>query len=158
MIDCAAHLGLAGACAKRFIGRGVEYEELFAHACEALALAAARYDPARGAAFSTYAVPCVLGALKRRCARERCARERAMGAYQRDEPTDESGAGFADYVLLLDTIDRLPPPMTAVLRLRFLRGRTQGCTARALGLSQAAVSRLESRARDCLRALLSSNF
>lgn len=63
------HYGLAVACAKRFMGRGVAMEELISEAEAALLWAAARYDPERGTRFSTYAVPFVLGALGDLCRR-----------------------------------------------------------------------------------------
>lgn len=63
------HYGLAVSCAKRFAGRGVPMEELVSEAEAALLWAASRFDPARGARFSTYAVPVVLGALRDLCRR-----------------------------------------------------------------------------------------
>ncbi|MDD3335200.1 MAG: sigma-70 family RNA polymerase sigma factor [Eubacteriales bacterium] len=64
-----SHYGLAVSCAKRFMGRGVPMEELIGEAEAALLWAAARFDPDRGARFSTYAIPFVLGALKELCRR-----------------------------------------------------------------------------------------
>lgn len=66
-VDPEEHLGLARLCARRFCGRGLEEEELLREATVALVAAAARFDPARGVKFSTYAVPCVLSELKRAC-------------------------------------------------------------------------------------------
>lgn len=62
-----AHEGLAVACARRFWGRGIAAEELLQEARAALVAAAARFDPARGVCFSTYAVPVTLGALRAYC-------------------------------------------------------------------------------------------
>ena len=62
-----AHEGLAVACARRFLGRGIPMEELVQEARAALVAAAARFDPARGVCFSTYAVPVTLGALRACC-------------------------------------------------------------------------------------------
>ena len=61
----AENLGLVHACANRFRGRGVEYEDLFGSGCVGLMKAARHFDPARGFAFSTYAVPVILGEIKR---------------------------------------------------------------------------------------------
>lgn len=63
------HLGLARLCARRFVGRGMEEEELMREATLALCAAAVRFDASRGVKFSTYAVPCVLHDLKRACER-----------------------------------------------------------------------------------------
>ncbi|MBR4728191.1 MAG: sigma-70 family RNA polymerase sigma factor [Clostridia bacterium] len=58
------NLGLVHACAARFRGRGVEYDDLFQAGCVGLVKAADRFDPARGWAFSTYAVPVILGEIR----------------------------------------------------------------------------------------------
>ena len=59
------NLALVHACANRFRGRGAEYEELFSAGCVGLVKAARQFDPMRGFAFSTYAVPVILGEIKR---------------------------------------------------------------------------------------------
>ncbi len=53
------------ACANKFRGRGVEYEDLFQAGCIGLIKAADNFDVSRGFAFSTYAVPVILGEIKR---------------------------------------------------------------------------------------------
>ena len=58
------HLGLARSLAARYIGRGVEYEELYSAACLGLVKAAKGFDPSRGMCFSTYAVPVILGEIR----------------------------------------------------------------------------------------------
>ncbi len=59
------HLGLVHHCANRFRGRGIEYEELYSTGCIGLLKAVQGFDSARGVQFSTYAVPVILGELKR---------------------------------------------------------------------------------------------
>ena len=61
----AQNLGLARACAGRFTGRGIEYEELYAAGCLGLVKACDGFDPTRGLCFSTYAVPVILGEVKK---------------------------------------------------------------------------------------------
>ena len=61
----ADNLGLVHACANRFRGRGVEYEDLYGAGCVGLVKAAQNFDESRGFAFSTYAVPVILGEIKR---------------------------------------------------------------------------------------------
>lgn len=58
------NLGLAHLCARRFVGRGVEYEDLFQAGCVGLVKAAEHFDPGRGVRFSTYAVPVILGEIR----------------------------------------------------------------------------------------------
>lgn len=59
------NLGLVHSLAARFKGRGIEYEELFAAGCEGLVKAGIGFDESRGLKFSTYAVPVILGEIKR---------------------------------------------------------------------------------------------
>lgn len=57
--------GLVHACANKFRGRGVEYDDLFQAGCVGLIKAADNFDASRGFAFSTYAVPVILGEIRR---------------------------------------------------------------------------------------------
>ena len=57
--------GLVHSCANKFRGRGVEYEDLFQAGCVGLIKAADNFDRSRGFAFSTYAVPVILGEIRR---------------------------------------------------------------------------------------------
>lgn len=59
------NMGLVYTCARRLQGRGTEFEELVQAGCVGLIKAADAFDPARGLAFSTYAVPVILGEIKR---------------------------------------------------------------------------------------------
>lgn len=59
------NLGLVHACANKFRGRGAEYDDLFQAGCVGLVKAADNFDSSRGFAFSTYAVPVILGEIKR---------------------------------------------------------------------------------------------
>lgn len=59
------HLGLVHHCAGRFRGRGIEYEELYSAGCLGLMKAVKGFDSERGVQFSTYAVPVILGEIKR---------------------------------------------------------------------------------------------
>lgn len=58
------NLGLVHALAKRFIGKGIEYEELYSAGCVGLVKAANKFDETKGYCFSTYAVPVILGEIK----------------------------------------------------------------------------------------------
>lgn len=59
------NLGLVGSCASRFIGKGVDYEDLYSAGCVGLIRAADGFDESLGFAFSTYAVPSILGEIRR---------------------------------------------------------------------------------------------
>lgn len=59
------NMGLVHSLASRFRGRGIEYEELVSAGSMGLVKAARGFDESRGLQFSTYAVPVILGEIKR---------------------------------------------------------------------------------------------
>ena len=59
------NLGLVHLCANRFRGRGIEYDDLYSAGCIGLLKAVKAFDSGRGEKFSTYAVPVILGEIKR---------------------------------------------------------------------------------------------
>ncbi|MBE6757010.1 MAG: sigma-70 family RNA polymerase sigma factor [Ruminococcaceae bacterium] len=59
------NMGLVHACARRFIGRGVEYEDLVQAGCVGLVKAVDGFEEERGLRLSTYAVPVILGEIRR---------------------------------------------------------------------------------------------
>lgn len=61
----AANLPLVHSLANRFRGRGIEYEELFSAGSVGLVKAYDNFDKTRGLCFSTYAVPVILGEIRR---------------------------------------------------------------------------------------------
>ncbi len=96
------NIGLVHSCARRFMSRGVEYDDLFQAGCMGLVKAADGFEEERGLKFSTYAVPVILGEIRRlfrdggtvkvsRSLKElsiRAARERdAFAAREGREPT-----------------------------------------------------------------------
>ncbi|MBQ7725888.1 MAG: sigma-70 family RNA polymerase sigma factor [Clostridia bacterium] len=59
------NLGLVHAICKRFIGRGIEYDDLFQAGCVGLIKATDAFDEERGLCFSTYAFPVIMGEVRR---------------------------------------------------------------------------------------------
>jgi len=59
------NIGLVHACAQKLKGRGMEYDDLFQAGCMGLIKAADAFDTGRGVRFSTYAVPVILGEMRR---------------------------------------------------------------------------------------------
>ena len=59
------NLGLVHACAGRFRGRGIEYDDLYGAGCMGRGTATDGFDEGRGVCFSTYAVPVILGEIKK---------------------------------------------------------------------------------------------
>ena len=61
----SSNYGLVHACANKLRNKGVDYEDLFQAGCMGLVKAADNFDEERGFAFSTYAVPVILGEIRR---------------------------------------------------------------------------------------------
>lgn len=59
------NIGLVHSCAHKFKGRGIEYDDLFGAGCMGLVKAVDAFDTERGVRFSTYAVPVILGEMRR---------------------------------------------------------------------------------------------
>ena len=59
------NMGLVHSCAHRFSGKGIEYEDIFQAGCMGLVKAFDAFDTERGVRFSTYAVPVILGEMRR---------------------------------------------------------------------------------------------
>ncbi len=59
------NLNLVHSCAKRFKNRGIEYDDLFQAGCVGLIKAVDGFNETLGFQFSTYAVPAILGEIKR---------------------------------------------------------------------------------------------
>lgn len=61
----SSNYGLVHACANKLRNKGIDYEDLFQAGCMGLVKAADNFDEERGFAFSTYAVPVILGEIRR---------------------------------------------------------------------------------------------
>ena len=196
---------------KRFQDRGREYDDLFQYGCLGLLNAIDRFDPAFGTAFSTYAVPVILGEIRRflrddgsihvaRSIKENARRveEARQGMLQASgrEPTvdelcealdldredillalnarqsvrsldasidadgeltlkDTLGTDCMEAVekrlLLGSLLKALPREDMRLIALRYFQRRTQTEIAKEMGVSQAQVSRMESRILKRLR-------
>ncbi len=59
------NLGLVHTICKRFTGKGIEYDDLYQSGCMGLIKAYDAFDEERGLCFSTYAVPVIMGCVRR---------------------------------------------------------------------------------------------
>ena len=129
--DCAQtvteNLGLVHLCARRFSGRGLEYDDLYQAGCLGLVKAAQRFEPERGLRFSTYAVTVILGEIRRL---------------------------LTERLSLRQQLERLEPRDRQLLELRYFQGLTQARTGAELGMTQVQVSRREKRLLELLRSEL----
>ena len=145
-IDPAAHFGLAAACARRFIGRGLAPEELRQQALLGLTLAAKRFDDTRGVAFSTFAVPTILGELRRACQRA-CAAHVPRTDRARLSALDKARASLIERLAREPTL----PELAAAL----------GCSPAELTLlleAREAAYAPRATLEDCERILVQPSF
>src|SRR5690606_14585241 len=176
-----ANLGLVRAAARRLQRPGVEYDDLFQAGCIGLLKAVDGFDPRRGVRFSTYAVPVIIGEM-RRWAREQHpvrlprgladVRRRALACRAPlAEPPPGAGADAAplaqrlpadggeerlvENAALKAALAQLADWERRLILLRFFEGFSQAETARALGVSQPHVSRTERRLLRRFRAAFS---
>ncbi len=123
------NLGLVHSCAHRFKGRGIEYDDLFGAGSIGLIKAIDAFDESRGVRFSTYAVPVILGEMRRlfrdggsvkvsrslkelslRLIRER---EQFMAVYFREPTVNElSELLNSDPELVVEALGVSQPPMS----------------------------------------------
>lgn len=193
---------------KRYLGKGVEYDDLFELACMGFLKAISGFDESFGVRFSTYAVPMIAGEIKRFLrddgsvkvsrAMKKTARDmnRYIEAYTTEHGTQptvqELAAAFSldegevvftlgssrmpvsiyeqtDYkdekaatlverlpakenademierMLLKQAIEKLPERERKIVFLRYFRDMTQSEVAKAIGVSQVQISRIESK-------------
>ena len=201
----ASNTGLIWACIRKYAGL-LEKDDLFQLGSIGLLKAIDRFDPTYGVVFSTFAVPHILGEVRRylrdnalvkvdrrlreiafqagKIRQQMTAKSgaeppltdiaRALGVppdtvleameaassvlyledipgYVEKEASGDQSAAREDSVDLQEALERLGPDMQAIVRGRFLLGRTQSEISRELGISQAHVSRLEKKALMNLR-------
>ena len=207
--------GLIWAVTRRFLGRGVEADDLYQLGSLGFLKAVEGFDLSYGTQFSTYAVPKISGeirrflrddgtvkvsrSLKEQASAIRVVRNQLTTALGRDptiaEISRQTGfspeeiamaetataatesiqretgeEGFSLENVLTDTeseeimvekialrqaISALPEREATVIKLRFFHGLTQQRVARVLGVSQVRVSRIEKKAINRLREMLS---
>ena len=206
--------GLIWSVVRRFLGRGVDTDDLYQLGCMGFLKAVSGFDEGFGTQFSTYAVPKISGEIRRflrddgavkvsrgikeqalriRQARivleQRLGREPVLSELAAEtgiSPEDialaenatgpleslQGGGGEEGFSLeqvlgdygaeermverfaLDEAIGRLERRERMVISLRFFHGLTQQSAAKALGISQVQVSRIERRAIARLRELM----
>ena len=169
------NLGLVHSCAHRFKGRGIEYDDLFQAGCMGLVKACDAFDFSRGVRFSTYAVPVILGEMRRlfrdggtvkvsRSLKElslRVVRGREQltvsseeGETQIDLPVQSPEENLSERMALRQILGELEPRDRQLIILRYFMDKTQTQTAEQLGMTQVQVSRREKKLLLAMRQKL----
>ena len=61
----SSYIYIAEILSRKFINRGVEYDDIFQVACMGILYAVERFDPDKGVKFATYATPTVMGEIRK---------------------------------------------------------------------------------------------
>lgn len=61
----SSYIYIAEILSRKFINRGIEYDDIFQVACMGILYAVERFDPDKGVKFATYATPTVMGEIRR---------------------------------------------------------------------------------------------
>ena len=163
---------------KRFSGSNENADDLFQIGCIGLMKAIDNFDTTLQVKFSTYAVPMIIGEIRRYLRDNstirvsRSLRDTAYKAiYAREnylknnlrEPTimmdqvsdkKNKEENWVENLALQDAMNRLNDRERHIVNLRFYEGKTQMEVAQEIGISQAQVSRLEKNALRVMRNYL----
>ncbi len=60
-----SYIYIAEILSRRFINRGIEYDDIFQVSCMGLIYAVERFDPDRGVKFATFATPTIMGEIRK---------------------------------------------------------------------------------------------
>jgi RNA polymerase sigma-B factor len=150
------HLPLVRALAHRFASRGEQLDDLTQVGAVGLIKAVDRYDPSRGSSFTAYAVPTVVGEIRRhlRDSVRPVRMPRGAGVAVRAVPLEEDTASSRDdsaeqrleqgeeRALIEAGLRTLPRRQRRIVQLHYFGNVSQRGIAAQLGLSQVHVSRL----------------
>lgn len=151
------HLPLVRALAHRFAYRGEQLDDLVQVGAVGLIKAVDRFDPARGSSFAAYAVPTIVGEIRRHL-RDRTQplrlprRDGDARLVVRSVPLDddatlspeaERGLELGEERVLIEAgLRALPRRQRRIVQLHYFGNVSQRGIAGQLGLSQVHVSRL----------------
>ena len=155
----SAHQPLLHALSRRFFISETDRQELVQAGNLGLMQALIRYTPQRGCRLITYAVPWVLGEMRRTL---RKLNDRHIPLESQDAEdgvslidTLQGNAGIdIDHLDLRIALQKLGEEEQRVICLRYYRSLSQKEAALLLGKSQTQISRIERRALDALNAYL----
>ena len=154
------HRGMIVLLAGRLCRESISLEELIQAGTLGFIRALRNYDASQNARLITYAVPWILGEMRRSLKRIE------NSTYSLDCPVDENGGLTLHDVLagedglniqhidLRLALEKLSQEEQILICMRYYRDKTQHEAAVLLGKSQAQVSRIERRALDALHHLL----
>ena len=155
------NLGLIWGIVKKFIGKGYETEDLYQIACMGFIKAVKRFDKTYKVKLSTYAVPYILGEIKKFIRDDgiikisRSVKELGFkvlmesindGNSERKIFSEfDEQSKIVDKITIEELVENLNMRDSKIIKLRFYGEKTQMQVAKILGISQVQVSRIEKR-------------
>ena len=155
------NLGLIWGIVKKFIGKGYETEDLYQIACMGFIKAVKRFDKTYKVKLSTYAVPYILGEIKKFIRDDgiikisRSVKELGFkvlmesindGNSERKIFSEfDEQSKIVDKITIEELVENLNMRDRKIIKLRFYGEKTQKQVAKILGISQVQVSRIEKR-------------
>jgi RNA polymerase sigma factor (sigma-70 family) len=133
---------LARRLAARYAGGAEPFDDLVQVASVGLVKAIDRFDPERGTAFSTFAVPTILGELKRHFRDRGWSVHVPRDVQERILKVERAMAELPAKLGHSPTVQEISDRDRKVLHLRFVEDMTQSEIAERVGVSQMHVSRI----------------
>ena len=153
--------GLIWSIVKRFCGRGYETEDLYQIGCMGFIKAIKRFDTSFDVKLSTYAVPYILGEIKKFIRDDgiikisRSIKELGFKVLMEsinDENNErkifsecDEQSRIVEKITIEELVDNLNTRDKEIIKLRFYKEKTQRQVGEILGISQVQVSRIEKR-------------
>ena len=155
------NIGLIWGIVKKFIGKGYETEDLYQIACMGFIKAIKRFDTSYKVKLSTYAVPYILGEIKKFIRDDgiiKISRSvKGLGFKVLMESINEENnerklfsefdeqSKIIDKITIEELVENLNVRDKKIIKLRFYGEKTQAQVAKIMGISQVQVSRIEKR-------------
>ncbi|MBO5397933.1 MAG: sigma-70 family RNA polymerase sigma factor [Clostridia bacterium] len=155
------NIGLIWGIVKKFIGKGYETEDLYQIACMGFIKAIKRFDSSYKVKLSTYAVPYILGEIKKFIRDDgiikisRSVKELGFKVLMEsiNEENNErkifsefdEQSKIIDKITIEELVENLNMRDKKIIKLRFYGEKTQTQVAKIMGISQVQVSRIEKR-------------
>lgn len=145
------YLPLVRSLARRFSTRGEPLEDLSQVGAVGLINAVDRFDPARGSSLAAYAIPTIVGEIRRHLRDARAPvhvtrSDQAAGVVVRAVPLESESAAVEgpgeERILIERGLRALPRRQRRIVQLHYFGDLSQRGIASELGLSQVHVSRL----------------
>lgn len=153
--------GLIWGIVKKFIGKGYETDDLYQIACMGFIKAIKRFDKSYKVKLSTYAVPYILGEIKKFIRDDgiikisRSIKELGFKVLMEsinDENNErkifsecDEQSRIVEKITIEELVENLNTRDKEIIKLRFYKEKTQRQVGEILGISQVQVSRIEKR-------------